>query len=42
VGAMAEKAGKVSRIEKFDGIDFGFWRIQIENYLMGRSCICRF
>ena len=22
---MAEEAGKASRIEKFDGTDFGFW-----------------
>ena len=28
---MAEE-GKV-RIEKFDGIDFGFWKMQIEDYL---------
>ena len=31
VGAMAEE-GKV-RIEKFDGKDFGFWKMQIEDYL---------
>ena len=30
---MAEEAGKASRIEKFDGTDFGFWRMQIEDYL---------
>ena len=35
--AMAEEAGKVSGIEKFDGTDFGFWRIQIEDYLYGRK-----
>ena len=23
----------MSGIENFDGIDFGFWRIQIEDYL---------
>ena len=34
---MAEEAGKASKIEKFDGIDFGFWRIQIEDYLYGRK-----
>ena len=30
---MAEEAGKSSRIEKFDGTNFGFWRMQIEDYL---------
>ena len=30
---MAEEAGKASRIEKFNGTDFGFWRMQIEDYL---------
>ena len=30
---MEEEAGKASRIEKFDGTDFGFWRMQIEDYL---------
>ena len=30
---MAEEAGKASRIEKFDGTGFGFWRMQIEDYL---------
>ena len=29
---MALEEGKV-RIEKFDGSDFGFWKIQIEDYL---------
>ena len=33
---MAEEAGKVSRIEKFDGTDFGFWKMQIEDYLYGK------
>ena len=28
---------KGSRIEKFDGTDFGYWRIQIENYLYGKK-----
>ena len=31
VGAMAEE-GKV-RIDKFDGRGFGFWKMQIEDYL---------
>ena len=30
---MAEEIGKASGIEKFDGTDFGFWRMQIEDYL---------
>ena len=34
---MAEEAGKSSGIEKFDGTDFAYWRIQIENYLYGRK-----
>ena len=37
MGAMAEQAGKASGIEKFDGTDFGFWRMQIEDYLYGRK-----
>ena len=34
---MAKEAGKASGIEKFDGTDFGFWRMQIEDYLYGRK-----
>ena len=34
---MAEEAGKASGIEKFDGTDFGFWRMQIEDYLYGKK-----
>ena len=34
---MTEEAGKTSRIEKFDGIDFAYWRMQIEDYLYGRK-----
>ena len=33
MGAMAKEAGKAFGIEKFDDIDFGFWRMQIEDYL---------
>ena len=29
---MAADEGKV-KIEKFDGADFGFWKMQIEDYL---------
>ena len=34
---MAEEAGKASGIEKFDSIDFAYWRMQIEDYLYGRK-----
>ncbi|RVW12443.1 Retrovirus-related Pol polyprotein from transposon TNT 1-94 [Vitis vinifera] len=34
---MAEEAGKASIIENFDGTDFAYWRMQIEDYLYGRK-----
>ena len=34
---MSEEAGKAFRIEKFDGTDFAYWRMQIEDYLYGRK-----
>ena len=34
---MTKKAGKTSRIEKFDSTDFTYWRMQIEDYLYGRK-----
>ena len=34
---MAEKARKASGIENFDGTDFAYWRMQIEDYLYGRK-----
>ena len=34
---MAEEVGKASRIEKFVGTDFGFWRMQIKDYLYGKK-----
>ena len=34
---MAEEAGKTSGIEKFDGTDFAYWRMQIEDYLYWRK-----
>ena len=34
---MAEEAGKSFGIEKFDGTDFAYWRMQIEDYLYGRK-----
>ena len=30
---MVEEIGKAFRIEKFDGTNFGFWRMQIKDYL---------
>ena len=35
--AMAGEEGKASGIEKFDGTDFGYWRMQIEDYLYGKK-----
>ena len=35
--AMAEEIGNASRIEKFDGKDFEFWRVQIKDYLYGKK-----
>ena len=32
---MAEEVGKSSGIEKFDGTDFVYWRMQIKDYLYG-------
>ena len=34
---MAEDTGKASGIEKFNGTNFGFWRMQIEDYLYGKK-----
>ena len=34
---MAEEAGKASGIEKFDGTDFAYWRMHIEDYLYRRK-----
>ena len=28
---------KAAGIEKFDGIDFGYWKMQIEDYLYGKK-----
>ena len=30
---MADEIGKASKIEKFDGTNLGFWRMQIKDYL---------
>ena len=35
---MAADEGKV-KIEKFDGADFGFWKMQIEDYLYQKKAI---
>ena len=34
---MTEEAGKASGIEKFDGTNFAYWRMQIEDYLYGKK-----
>ena len=34
---MAEEAEKAYGIEKFDGTNFVYWRMQIEDYLYGRK-----
>ena len=36
VGAMATDEAKM-RLEKFDGTDFGFWKMQIEDYLYQKN-----
>jgi hypothetical protein len=33
---MAGEEGKIG-IEKFNGINFGYWRMQIEDYMYGRK-----
>ena len=33
VRAMTGEDGKTSRIEKFDGTDFRYWKMQIEDYV---------
>ena len=34
---MAREEGKALGIEKFDGTDFGYWKMQIEDYLYGKK-----
>ena len=34
---MSREELKRSGIEKFDGTNFGYWRIQIEDYLYGKK-----
>ena len=34
---MAEEVGKASGIEKFDGTNFAYWSMQIEDYLYRRK-----
>ena len=34
---MAGDEGKASGIEKFDGTDFGYWKMLIEDYLYGKK-----
>ena len=37
VEAMAREEGKALGIEKLNGTDFGYWRMQIEDYLYGKK-----
>ena len=37
VEVMAGEGGKGSGIEKFDGTNFVYWRMQIEDYLYGKK-----
>jgi hypothetical protein len=37
MGAMTGEDGKTLGIEKFDGTDFGYWKMQIEDYLYGKK-----
>ena len=37
MGVMSGEEVKESEIEKFDGTDFGYWRMQIEDYLYGKK-----
>ena len=34
---MVDEIGKAFEIEKIDGTNFGFWRMQIEDYLYGKK-----
>ena len=34
---MSGEVVKGSRIKKFDEIDFGYWRMQLEDYLYGKK-----
>ena len=34
---MVDEVGKMSGIENFDGTDFAYWRMQIEDYIYGRK-----
>ena len=37
MGAISGEEVKGFGIEKFDGTDFGYWRMQIEDYLYGKK-----
>jgi hypothetical protein len=37
VRVMTGEEGKTLGIEKFDGTDFGYWKMQIEDYLYGKK-----
>ena len=34
---MVGEEGKLSGIEKFDSTDFGYWKMQIKDYLYGKK-----
>jgi hypothetical protein len=34
---MIGEDGKTSGIKKFDGTEFGYWKVQIEDYLYGKK-----
>ena len=34
---MTREDGNMLGIEKFDGTDFGYWKMQIEDYLYGKK-----
>ena len=37
IGSNGRRRRKTLGIEKFDGIDFGYWKMQIEDYLYGKK-----
>jgi hypothetical protein len=39
---MTGEDGKTSAIEKFDKTDFRYWKMQIEDYLLGKNYIYLF
>ena len=37
MGIMAEEVGKAFGIKNFNGTNFGFWMMHIEDYLYGKK-----